>query len=310
MASNYAPGDTVVFNRKYKTLGVEKGDERQVASVDRDTHTVQSRDSRGRSTPWRPSRIAGRKGGVEVYRGQAMELRDGDRVRFTRNDRNAGLVNGQAARVAGIEEDRVRFELEDGDTITLGEGHPSLRFLDHAWATTIHSFQGKTVDTIIAAMESRNPMLVNQKSLYVAISRARYRAELITDDARKLSDHLERSSGERVSALDVASDAAAVKGILRDAGDPTDAVKVAQAAERYWSAASDKAPDTGAEVERKPDRQIAEWGAEIESVEQASPGAGREPDVDKGRDTSVNDISQPDPSSDRANGPVEMDMDR
>ena len=160
--------------------------------------------SKGRRVRWRPWEIAGKKGGVEAYRSGTLKLRAGDRVRFTRNDRDAGLVNGQMARVAGVEEDQVRFELEDGGTIALGEGHPSLRFLDHAWATTIHSFQGRTVDTIIVAMESGNRTLVNQKALYVAISRARYRAELITDDGRKLSDHLERASGERVSALDAA----------------------------------------------------------------------------------------------------------
>ena len=76
----------------------------------------------------------------------------GDNV--TEIDRDAGLVNGQIARVAGIEEDAVRFELEDVGTITLGVGHPSMRFLDHACATTIHSFRGRTVDTNIAAMES------------------------------------------------------------------------------------------------------------------------------------------------------------
>ena len=38
--SNYAEGDTVVFNRRYKTLGVEKGDEREVAKVDRNLSTT------------------------------------------------------------------------------------------------------------------------------------------------------------------------------------------------------------------------------------------------------------------------------
>ena len=61
------------------------------------------------------------------------------------------------------------------------------------------------MDTIVAAMESGNRSLVNRKALYVAISRARYRAELIADDGRKLSDRLERASGERVSALDAAA---------------------------------------------------------------------------------------------------------
>ena len=75
---------------------------------------------------WRPREIAGKKDGVEAYRSGRLDLRAGDRVRFTRNDRDAGLVNGQMPRVAGIEEDEVRFELEDGPTITLGEGQQRL----------------------------------------------------------------------------------------------------------------------------------------------------------------------------------------
>ena len=43
---------------------------------------------------------------------------------------------------------------------------------------------GRTVDTVIAAMEANHPDLTNQKTLYVEISRARDRAELLTDDAK------------------------------------------------------------------------------------------------------------------------------
>ncbi len=307
--SSYAEGDTVIFNRKYKRLGVEKGDERTVAGIDRDRHAVILEGSKGAKVRWRPWEIAGKKGGVDSYRSGRLDLRAGDRVRFTRNDRDAGLVNGQMARVAGIEEDEVRFELEDGPTITLGEGHPSLRFLDHAWATTIHSFQGRTVDTIIAAMESGNRALVNQKALYVAISRARFRAELITDDGRKLSDHLERASGERISALDAAADTAAVKAIFRDAGDAKDPAKVAQAAGRYAREEIEPSPGRGAQLERKPDRQVAEWGAELETVKQAEPGTVREASAGKASPDPAPKSPAPVAENDRANEPVEMDMD-
>ncbi|MCY3760266.1 MAG: hypothetical protein OXH50_03380, partial [Gemmatimonadetes bacterium] len=47
-----------------------------------------------------------------------------------------------------------------------------------------------------------HPNLTTQQAFYVAISRARDRAELVTDDARKLADQLEKVTGERVAALD------------------------------------------------------------------------------------------------------------
>ena len=230
VASNYAHGDTVIFNRPYKTLGVVAGDERRVAGVDHRWGRVDLADDRGRTVKWAPERLAAAKGGVEVYRGQAMELRAGDRVRWTRNDPGSGLVNGAVATVERVERDGVRFRLEDGSAAKLADGAPQLRHLDRAWAATVHAFQGRTVDRIIAAMPADNSRLTTQQAFYVAISRARDRAELITDDAWKLADQLQKATGERVAALDgVALQAAhetvfGVKGdIERERGHAADA---------------------------------------------------------------------------------------
>ena len=144
-----------------------------------------------------------------MYRGVRVELRAGDRVRWTRNDPGFGLVNGATATVERVDRDGVRFRLEDGSATRLADGDPQLRHLDRAWAATVHAFQGRTVDRIIAAMPADNARLTTQQAFYVAISRARDRAELVTDDARKLADQLEKATGERVAALDgVASQAA------------------------------------------------------------------------------------------------------
>ena len=57
-------------------------------------------------------------------------------------------------------------------------------------------------------MEANHPNLTNQKTLYVEISRARDRAELVTDDAGALRERLEAATGERVSALEGTGEAA------------------------------------------------------------------------------------------------------
>ena len=81
------------------------------------------------------------------------------------------------------------------------DGDPQLRHIDWAWASTVHAFQGRTVDTVIAAMEANHPNLTTQKTLYVEISRARDRAELVTDNRDALRVRLEAATGERISAL-------------------------------------------------------------------------------------------------------------
>ncbi|MYG52498.1 MAG: hypothetical protein F4204_09150 [Rhodospirillaceae bacterium] len=143
-----------------------------------------------------------KRGGVEVYRAEGIELRAGDRVRWTRNDIGLGLVNSGTAEVAAVRDGRVSFRLEDGRRLELGKGDLQLRHLDHAWAATVHGFQGRTVDRVIAVMEARHPHLTTLKSFYVEISRARHAAELVTDDAKALHEQLEAVTGERIAALE------------------------------------------------------------------------------------------------------------
>ena len=220
LAENYIPGDVVAFHRPYKRLGVVKGDERVVERVDRKTGTVLLTDPGGDSRRWDPAQVAGFRGGSEVYQREEIELRAGDRIRWTKNDDGLGLVNSRTAEVVSVEDGTVSFKLEDGRTLDLEKGDPALRHLDHAWASTVHAFQGRTVDNVIAAMEAGHPHLTTQKSFYVEISRARYRAELVTDDVEKLKEHLEQETGERISALDgiVAGERTAETAITEAAG--------------------------------------------------------------------------------------------
>ncbi len=202
LAANYGAGDVVAFHRPYKRIGVEKGDERRVLGVDHKAGAVMLEDGKGGKVAWKPEEIGGRRGGSEVYRAEEIELRTGDRVRWTRNDAGLGLVNSRTAEVLKVANGRVMFRLENGKTLELGRNDPQLRHLDHAWASTVHAFQGRTVDNVIAAMEAKHPHLTTQKSFYVEISRARDRAELVTDDAAELRAQLQAATGERIAALE------------------------------------------------------------------------------------------------------------
>ena len=237
LAGNYAVGDVVAFHRPYNRIGVEKGDERRVMGVNHKTREVVLEGKDGGTVAWKPGEIGGRRGGSEVYRAEDIELRAGDRIRWTRNDAGLGLVNSRTAEVVSAANGRVTFQLEDGKKLELGKGDPQLRHLDHAWASTVHAFQGRTVDNVIAATEARHPHLTTQKSFYVEISRARDRAELVTDDAAELRAQLQAVTGERIAALE------GIGEMQRQA--PEKAVEAARAAEKQPDGRG--ARDTGKE---------------------------------------------------------------
>ena len=253
LAGNYAVGDVVAFHRPYKRLGVEKGDERLVVGVDHEARSVILEDGDGGTVAWKPAEVGGRRGGTEVYRMEEIELRAGDRIRWTRNDDALGLVNSRTAEVSEVGKGRVNLRLEEGRNLELGRNDPQLRHLDHAWASTVHAFQGRTVDNVIAAMEARHPHLTTQKSFYVEISRARDRAELVTDDAKELRAQLQAVTGERIAALEGVGETAeaardrAVDGMRPEGRSPDQGPEAPAAKEVDGRPSREKAPEPPAQ---------------------------------------------------------------
>ena len=295
LADNYGPGDVVAFHRPYRRIGVEKGDERRVIGVDYKSRAVLLDDGRGGSVAWKPQQIGGRRGGSEVYRVEEIELRAGDRIRWTRNDAGLGLVNSRTAEVVAVKGGRVTFRLEDGKTLELGKGDPQLRHLDHAWASTVHAFQGRTVDNVIAAMEARHPHLTTQKSFYVEISRARDRAELVTDDAKDLRAQLEAVTGERIAALEAVGEMAREEPARAPGTAPADGPQ----RERQPEKSGDKAKDRSAKAAKDRER------AAPESLSRPERGAGD--GIGKARQAEKSPDKVPEPPS-RGRGKGEMDL--
>ena len=127
LAGNYAAGDVVAFHRPYKRIGVEKGDERRVTGVNHRAREVVLESGDGGTVAWKPSEIGARRGGSEVCRAEEIELRAGDRIRWTRNDAGLGLVNSRTADVIAVADGRVTFVLEDGRKLELSGNDPQLR---------------------------------------------------------------------------------------------------------------------------------------------------------------------------------------
>ncbi len=196
---NYREGDTVLFNQDQVNFRVRKDEPLTVTGIDEDRLLLLHPDGRPRHVVPHRGRTRYR---LEVYEARPIEIRAGDRIRWTRNDRKRDLVNGERAEVAAITKDRVRLLLDDGRRLSLRHDDPQLRHLDHAWSSTVHGAQGSTADGVIAVLDSGHGALTDQSTFYVEISRARDSAVVLTDNCEQLVEVLEAHTGERATALE------------------------------------------------------------------------------------------------------------
>jgi len=200
-AFSYRPGQTVVFRNGDRGQGFARGARWQVEGIDRAAGTVTLSDGQTTRT-WSPGDT--KPSCLEVFDRRQIEIAERDLVRFTRTDPAAGLINGDRARVDAITDRHVALTSEDGDALKIARGDPALAHIDHGWTSTLHAVQGQSHDRIIAAMDAGHAHLTHQKAFYVAVSRARDGVTVITDDGALLKDTLERQTGEKIDALDIA----------------------------------------------------------------------------------------------------------
>ena len=132
-----------------------------------------------------------------------MELRTGDQVQFTRNDRAAGRVNGLGGTIARIDSDHCRatVKLANGREQKLDLSDPRDTHLRHAYVQTAHAAQGQTAERVLIHADSRSTNLVDQKMLYVALSRAKTDAVVVTDNKDRLVRAIYERAGEKQTAM-------------------------------------------------------------------------------------------------------------
>jgi ATP-dependent exoDNAse (exonuclease V) alpha subunit len=191
---SYEPGQVVRFGRGYANSGIGKGSYWEVASVDAKTVRL-SRD--GQELAWNPAS----QSKVEVYRTVNRELGEGDKIIFTKNDRESGLVNGQTAVVRHLDAGNGQAHVITRDGEVREVNLSSNRHWNHGYVITAHAAKGATADRVLIHAESHRSNLRNQCSLYVGISKARDEARVFTDDVAKLRETVSDRTGEKKIAL-------------------------------------------------------------------------------------------------------------
>jgi len=128
----------------------------------------------------------------EVLIQDQMRVACGDMIRLTKN----GKTQDGKHRLNNKSWYRVKGFTEAGDIVTDRGWVIDRKFgsLTHAYNTTSHAAQGKTVDVVLIAQSSASWRASSREQFYVSASRGRERVTVYTDDKRSLLDAVERTS--------------------------------------------------------------------------------------------------------------------
>jgi len=201
-ASTYRPGQTLEVGRGgAQDVGIRAG-RYDVLKVHANGK-VELADGR-RKLRFDPQKLSPteQRDRLQLSEKKDLHLREGDRVRWTANDKARGLHNAALARVIGIDADGVKVETADKERLTLGLGDPMLSRLDLAYSLNMHMAQGITTDKAITVMSSHERNLSNQRLFNVGVTRVRDELTMIVDDREKLERQLDMNPGNKTSALE------------------------------------------------------------------------------------------------------------
>ncbi|TYC78794.1 MobF family relaxase [Novosphingobium sp. BW1] len=198
---SYDKGDVVSFTRDYADKGVVRGEAYRVENIDPTKAAITLKSEDGREVEWRLRQWGA--GHAQAFATQPMDLKTGDAIRFTRNDREAGRVNGGRGEVIDVN-DRTRtatIQTARGMTETLNLDSARDRHIAHAYVDTAFAAQGRTADHVIIHADSKAANLVDQKSFYVEISRAKESIAIFTNDRGKLVSAISERAGQVQTAI-------------------------------------------------------------------------------------------------------------
>src|ERR1700756_3105874 len=190
-SQSYVPGLAVtLISEKTKVRGLAASEVYTVkASPKKDFVTLASRDGKEHS-------INVRRNGEKLELGaiQEIELQPGDRLWFRANAK--GITNGTLATLAGTDNDG-RLVTRDG--VVVPEDYLKVAY---GYATTSHASQGLSAEFAVVFGSS-----FDQRSIYVAHSRARERTDTYVPSKEAFLSRSERAQEERLGVLEAIANA-------------------------------------------------------------------------------------------------------
>jgi len=195
-ARSYHEGDVLYFSRGSKRQGIPKRAYLTVDAVNDDALTLRAEN--GHRIEFNPTRLKG----VQAYTTETRTIAVGDRLQWREPDNRRHIANGEYATILKLDANNIEVRLDQNGR-TLSMPRADARKVDLGYASTSHAAQGSTADPVIINIDSaRGIDLVNQRQLYVSLSRSRTEARIYTDSIQGMRRAVARTQDKEL-ALDV-----------------------------------------------------------------------------------------------------------
>lgn len=185
-AFSFERGDILIQRHRGKeTRGV-------VLESDAITNTLWVQEEKG------PIRLieVGKMRYAGVFKEHSLSIAEGDKMKWTKNDKENHRMNGQEFEIKKIRDDGLEIQYQGGKKEFVSA--QQFRHVDYAWTQTKFAAQGKTADRVLVAVDEN----INKNSLYVAITRAKYDIKIFVDDKEKFLGRAIRS-GDKETAHEI-----------------------------------------------------------------------------------------------------------
>ena len=240
--SSYTPGQRLDVFRRKSRAGLERG-RYEIGRINQRTGEVELK--RGNKTHrFKPETFATNGKGLALSSPTEIEVRAGDRLIWTTNNRELGIANGSPVDVLRIDRDGITLR-DANATVTLAPDNPLRESLAHGLVLNMHRAQGLTVDRAITVMDSHDRMLNSKSLFYVLSSRAREHLGLHVDSKSGLAEAVGKHRGDVPHA----------QNIVRDARPPKETER--EASTDKPSLDKDKSPELAIQIELGRGRQRA-----------------------------------------------------
>ncbi len=160
----------------------------RIAGISRDDGLITLQDAEGNTRLISPREAVAE--GVTLYTPDTIRVGTGDRMRFTKSDRERGYVANSVWTVTAV----------SGDSVTLSDGQQTRvirpgqeraeQHIDLAYAITAHGAQGASETFAIAleGTEGNRKLMAGFESAYVALSRMKQHVQVYTDNRQGWTD--------------------------------------------------------------------------------------------------------------------------